>query len=146
MNKGTKNQLVSELARTVVPQVAPYELQFFQAQKDEYLQNPEKVIRSRMGQTAVADTCVENQMVFLAPVIYTIFEDAIDFIAQEFGQRPFFEGGISRLIAISLTARQIAQIRQIALERAHENRLSILKSRLVADAIVNKLVMPYPLN
>ena len=141
MNPGTKNQLVSELARTVVPQVAPYELQFFQAQKEEYLQNPEKVIRTRMGNVATKDN-----MVFLAPVVYAILEDAIEYIAQEFGQRPLFEGGVSRLIAISLTARQVAQIRQMALAKARENKLSMLKSRLVADAVINKLVMPYPLN
>ncbi|MBK8985636.1 MAG: hypothetical protein IPM39_06080 [Chloroflexi bacterium] len=141
MNPGTKNQLVSELARTVVPQVAPYELQFFQAQKEEYLQNPEKVIRTRMGNVATKDN-----MVFLAPVVHAILEDAIEYIAQEFGQRPLFEGGVSRLIAISLTARQVAQIRQMALAKAHENKLSMLKSRLVADAVINKLAMPYPLN
>lgn len=145
MNRGTKNQLVSELARSVVPQVAPYELQLFQAQKEEYLQNPEQVIRTQLGQAAAADANVENNLVFMAPVIYTIFEDALDFIAQEFGQRPLFEGGITKLIAISLTTGQIAQIRQMAYKRALENKLSLLKSRLVADAVVNNLVMSYPL-
>jgi len=146
MTSGPRNQLISELAKTVVPQVAPYELQLFQAQKEEYLQNPTQVIRTQMGQTGIADTNPENSLVFMAPVIYTIFEDALDFIAQEFEQRPLFEGGISKLIAISLTTSQMAQIRQMAYKRALESKLSLLKSRLVADAVVSKLAMSHPLN
>jgi len=145
MASGTKNQLISELAKTVVPQVAPYELQLFQGQKEEYLQDPVQVIRKQMGQTGTTDTNPENSLVFMAPVIYTIFEDALDFIAQEFEQRPLLEGGISKFIAISLTSRQIAQLRQLAYKRALESKLSLLKSRLVADAVVNKLAMAQPL-
>ncbi|MCB8984326.1 MAG: hypothetical protein H6659_10910 [Ardenticatenaceae bacterium] len=145
MDSGTKNQLVSELAKTVVPMVAPYEVELFAAQKEEYLQNPEKVIRRHMGPTAVSSSHPENSLVFLAPVVYEIFEEALEFIAQEFGPRPFFEGGISRLIAISLTPQQITQIRQMAYQRALESKLSLLKARLVSDAVVNKLVMTHPL-
>lgn len=145
MNSGTKNQLASELTKTVVPMVAPYELQLFAAQKEEYLQNPEKVIRRHLGQTAVPDVPPENSLVFLAPLIYAIFEEALEFIAQEFGPRPLFEGSITKFIAISLTNAQVTQIRQMAYKRALESKLSLLKARLVSDAVVNKLVMSYPL-
>ncbi len=135
MNTEARNQLVIDLGKTVIPQVAPYEMQLFQTRREEYLQNPEAEISRRMGQNAG----IGENLIFLAPVIYNIFAEALEMLDKDKESRSRLDKTTPGLWTRTLSSRQVNQIRQFAFRRALDCKLSLLKSHIVADAIARQL-------
>lgn len=135
MITAARNQLVIDLGRTVIPQVAPYEMQLFQARREEYLQNPEEEISRQMGQ----NFGVGDSMIFLAPVIYDIFAETLDMLAQDQESKIRSDRSATAIWSHKPSTRQITQIHQFAFRRALACKLSLLKSYIIADAIARKL-------
>ena len=144
--------IVSALAHDLVPQMAPYEIMLFQHQRELYLSNPEKVLRS------VWDGC--DEILFLTPILIAVLNDIVSYLCQEFRQilevdngdevncavrhvfRTFTkeENTPKEVIKLHITEIQRATIRRLALSRALSYRLSTLKARQLADMIVANLV------
>ncbi len=149
-----KQNLVSAITRDLIPQIAPYEIMLFQQQRETYLSDPEKVLRH------VWDT-ENDEIVFLTPILMAVLDDIVNYLCHEFRQVLQDNGGEQfdcavrfafrtfnnndarqgQAIKLPISESQRATIHRLALTKAQAHRLSQLKSRQLADMIVDNLII-----
>ena len=136
MEAPSVNDLVTQLLRSLAPQVAPYELHMFHKQQDAYLRDPEAVLRGQLGEDvqSLTDYSAVQTVRFLVPIMMAVLREVIVYVSQITGEK------VSCLDALThLDRYQLEEIHKLVLNKARQFRLSEKKSYLLADTIVSYL-------
>lgn len=151
MNVVTKQQLVTAIARDLIPKLAPYEIMLFNQQHDVYLHNPEFVLRQSLGNET-------EGMIFLTPILRDVLMDVITYICMEIKRTTVVNTSHSLNLAVrqvfrnfsfdetetaqrvQISEQQCRTIRELALEKARAHRLSEFKAQQLADTVVCSLI------
>ncbi|RMH01137.1 MAG: hypothetical protein D6706_02345 [Chloroflexi bacterium] len=136
MESPSVNNLITQLLRSLAPQVAPYELHMFHNQQEDYLRDPETVLRGQLGEDAqiLTDYSAVQTVRFLVPIMTAVLREVVLYVMQITGEKaPCPE------ILAHLNGYQLEEIHKLVLSKARQFRLSEKKSHLLADTIVSYL-------
>lgn len=151
--------LVDELARQVLAEVAPEELAIFHETADEYHQDPEGVLAASGRDEAVG---FGLDLALLTPYVLAIAAAVLRYLLETVGEavknesKPLITDLVHRVFRrgrgeeksstqasptepVAISAEQAVRVREIALARAHDLKLPENEARLLADAIVGGL-------
>jgi hypothetical protein len=157
-----KDQLVVDLARESVAQVAPQELPLYRATSELYLRNPDRLLQAQKGRDEPLGFGVDAGVVLLTPVIITVTKEVVEFVAAEVMKsvrtessnlisefvkkmfKRFRREGEARgeELPPPLTPEQLRSVRELALEKARQLQLSPSRAELLADSLVGNLAVP----
>jgi hypothetical protein len=148
--------LVEEFAKQVLAEVAPEELAVFDETAQEYHEDPEGVLSASGRDEAVGfglDIALLTPYVLAvaAPVLAYLLKTVSDAAKKE--SQPLIADWVHRLFrhgegdpkpepdkpGATISPEEAAQVREVALARAHDLKLPDAKARLLADAIVGGL-------
>jgi hypothetical protein len=158
LSPADEQNLVRELAQTVVAQEEPDELAVFDETADEYFADPERALEAQERDEAVGfgiDLALLTPFVLAVatPVIQllvTMVQDAVRSEAQPVitalvrrllhrGPTEPDAGGADRVVA--LTADQVSRVRDVAFDRGRAVGLPEGRAALLADAIAGGIVV-----
>jgi hypothetical protein len=150
-------QLVGDLSRDLVTQVAPQELPLFRANSEVFFRNPDELAVNRKAKDDMLGFGDGGIIVLITPVVLMVTQQVVLFVIEQVKKSAQEQG--SALIDESvkkmfkkfrpvdgkkpnpLTAEQLAQVRKVALKKAQELKLSDERARLLADALVGSLAI-----
>jgi hypothetical protein len=160
------NQLVSDVARELVLQLAPQELPLFRANSAAYFQDPEKALAGQKGKDEMLGFGSGEVVVFLTPIALTVATEVVKFLVEEVKKSAKDESSaiigdmVKRVFkkfklaekkddkkkdekktSPALTPDQLGQVRDIALRKARQLKLSEARAKLLADAVVGSLAV-----
>ena len=160
MTDAAQQQVVADIARGVVGQVAPQELPLFRAQSAAYFQSPEKALKGQRGKDEMLGFGGGEVVTFLTPVVLSVTTAVINFLIPQVQQalqsqsaplinaavKSLFgkltpSGGAASAPALRLSQEQLAQVRQVALEKGRQLNLSDSQAALLADSLVGSLAV-----
>lgn len=153
-----QEQLIAELAREQVERVAPQELPLYRATSKAYFENPEKMVEGE--QDRMLGFGVEIGVAFLTPIVLSVTTEVFKFLADEVTKSVAAEGSgvIHDLVKKMfkrfrptrpseaaqtpppLTFEQVAQVRQLAFDKARKLNVSEAQAGLLADSLIGSLV------
>lgn len=154
----TQQQLVVDIARDLLTQVAPQELPLLRPISQQFFQNPDKLRQSRAGREEMLGFGVETVANFWTPEVLVVTTVVVQFLSGIVQQAATDAGanvvgsGVRGLFkrlrgaepgpapAPGLTPEQLRQVRALALEKAHQLNVPDAKATLLADALVGSLV------
>jgi hypothetical protein len=168
MTDRIENQLIAELSRRVVSEVAPKERRVFQPISEAYFKNPEKTLKGEGGDDELIGFGMGEVALILTPFIIDIVKDVLkdllkDSMKDSFKKnaptlveklKAFFgnlfgsnsSDSISTQSAVQLLLPleqgQLVQARQRAYNRAIYLGVDENKASLIADSVVNTLQLP----
>lgn len=147
--------LVEDFAKQVLADVAPEELAIFAETAEEYRQDPRGVLSASGRDEAVG---FGLDLALLTPYVLAVAGAVVSFLVNTVGDaaktesKPVIADWVHRLFrhgrgtgpepdkpTASLSPEQAAQVRTVALARAHDLKLPEDTARLLADAIVGGL-------
>jgi hypothetical protein len=153
---GPDRAMLEEFAKQVLADVAPEELAVFDETAQEYHEDPEGVLSASGRDEAVGfglDIALLTPYVLAvaAPVLAYLLRTVSDAAKKE--SQPLIAEWVHRLFRHgrsdtlaephetepTITPEEAAQVREVALARAHDLKLPDEKARLLADAIVGGL-------
>ena len=145
----TQNELVREIGRDVVTQLAPQELPIFSAASEAYFSNPGNATKRIQSEDRVLGFGLEPTAALLTPVVLAILSEMFQFLVQiakkavEEGLETELSEVIKRMFtrfACSkspvLTKEQITLIHGKVLLAARDLRLSDDQAASIANAVV----------
>jgi hypothetical protein len=103
MSEPAQNQLVADLARDLVAQVAPQELPVFRANSAAYFRDPRKALTGHTGKDDMLGFGVGNVVGFLTPVVLSVLTDVVQYLSQEVSKNlqtesaPVIQDAVKRL-------------------------------------------------
>jgi hypothetical protein len=156
-----EDQLIADLARDQVEQVAPQEVPIFPLLSEAYFQDPEKTLNAKGGKDEMLGFGVEAGVVLLTPIVMTVTREVVEFIAAEVMKsvqlqssglindfvkkmfKKFRREGEAKgeKLPPPLTREQIGRVRELALEKARQLKLSPNQAGLLADSLAGSLAM-----
>ena len=155
-----QNQIIADLARDVVEQMAPQELPLFRATSVAYFKSPGKAFKTSKDKDDMLGFGVGEAVVMITPSILVVMTHVVQFVTAEvqkslaaesaglidscvkkmFKKFQSSEGGKAQDTPPPLTPEQLAHIRGLAYEEGMRLMHSDARARLLADAIVGSLV------
>jgi hypothetical protein len=162
VNDSTQDQLVADVARDLVGQVAPQEMPLFRANSEAYFKDPEKALKDRKSEEEMLGFGTGEAMSFVTPVALAVSVEVVKFVADEVKQTLKTEssGMINDLIkslfkkyrptlekeqrptAAPLTAEQLQEVHKAAFAKARQLKLSEARAKQLADVLIGDLVSP----
>lgn len=157
MENQTMNQLVGELSRDMLSEVAPQELPLFRAASQTYFKNPNAA--PRIGGDDMLGFGAGETMSLFAPYVLPAVAEVVKYLAGEikkaFGEesasligekvkslfKKYRNPDDSKNKVPPLTAEQLAQVQVIAMKEARRLRLSDKNTKLLANAITGSLAV-----
>jgi len=156
---GPDRDLVEEFAKQVLAEIAPEELAVFDETAEEYRDDPQGVLTATGRDEAVG---FGLELALLTPYVLAVAGSVLGYLVTTFSDaakteaKPAITDLVHRLFRrgdgdgkathdrpdqakVNLTAEQAAQVRKVALARAHDLRLSDSNAHLLAEAIVGGL-------
>ena len=165
-DRDAEQELVGELAHTVVRCVAPEELGLFAETEADYRRDPGLVLKARSRDEAVG---FGLDLALLTPYVLAVGTAVVHFLAVVVSDavrdevrdelKPVIAGRVRRLLrrddpavadrpgpgeherAPGVTVEQARQVRQVALRQALQSGLDDEKAALLADAFVGALLV-----
>jgi hypothetical protein len=156
----TQAQLIAELSRDLVAQTAPQELPLFRPISEAYFKDPEKTLKREAGKDEMLGFGAGVAVTFLTPIVLAIMTQVVSFLIEEIGKSLRSEGSsltsdiVKRMFRKfrggespegkappALTPQQLAQVRELALEKAQQLNLPPNQAGLLADSIVGSLAV-----
>ncbi|WP_225408449.1 hypothetical protein [Stigmatella hybrida] len=153
-------QIISELSRDLVRQIAPAELPRFEAARTAYFEDPDKVLRGSSPQDEILGFGMGELLTQMTPVILTVATQVVTFLGVEIKKQIRTEstGFVGELVkrmfkkfrepmdkpqskGISLTPELLTRIRETALQSASRLNLPQGQAALLADAVVGNLFL-----
>jgi hypothetical protein len=153
--------LIEEFAKQVLADVAPEELAIFDETAEEYHQDPRGVLSASGRDESVG---FGLDIALLTPYVLALSGPVLAYLLKTVGDaakkesQPLIADWVHRLFrrghgdekgdekpepdepeAATLSAEEAAQVREVALARAHDLKLPDDQARLLADAIVGGL-------
>lgn len=152
--------IVADVARDQVARLAPQEEMIFGMISEAYFQDPDETLKRRDGKDEMLGFGVEAGVVLLTPVVLTVTREVVEFLAgevvksvqtqsagviNEFVKKMFKkfrreEGVAGEKVPPPLTREQIARVRELALQKGRQLRLSENQAGLLADSLAGSLV------
>ena len=83
MNETTQNQLVADLARDVVTEIAPHELPMFRLQSEAYFKDPDSAFEGHAGGEDMLGFGAGAAAAFLTPAALAVTTVIVKFVADE---------------------------------------------------------------
>jgi hypothetical protein len=163
----TDDELVVALARATVERAAPEELVIFPAASEAYLDGQDPAKRTRGD--PMLGFGVDSAVVLLTPIALTVAKDVLVFLRAQLKKQAeehsddVFDWLVDKLFrrgddekgaggeqggtvvaadpvaAAELTDEQLAEVRELAIEKAKQLKLSDDKAELLADSLVGSL-------
>jgi hypothetical protein len=152
------NELINDLARDVVTQIAPQELPLFRAHSEAYFKDPQKALQSQSAKDDMLGFGVGEAIVLLTPIALATLDEVVKFVVEEAKKSAQDQGAdlIQQQIKTlfkkfhypdsndkknpaALTSEQLAQVRKIAFNKARQLNLSEDRAKILADAVVGSL-------
>jgi hypothetical protein len=152
-----ERDIIAEMSRDVVAEVAPDELPLFGMNSTAYFKNPKKALESREGQDDTLGFGIELVVPLLTPIVLAVVTDVINHLEQTLSSHlaSGAEGAISgRLRSVfkrpdggaaapaQLSPAQLAEVRDIAFRKARQLKLPETQAAMLADSVVGGLVVP----
>jgi hypothetical protein len=160
------NQLVSEVTRDVITQMAPQEVPLVRATSEAYFKNPEKVLATHTGKDEMLGFGTGEVVTLLTPVVLAVTTEVVTFLGEEIKKSVKDEGASFVNVSVKalfkkfrpaekpekpekpekqtpppLTGEQLARVREIALKKARQLKLSERSAKLLADSLVGSLAV-----
>jgi hypothetical protein len=160
MPDSTYNQLVSEVARDLITQIAPQELPLIRATSEAFFKDPDKVLSTRSGKDDMLGFGTGEVVTLLTPITLAVTTEVISFLSEEI--KKTIKDESANIVSVSvkalfkkfrpeekpekqlpppLTGEQLARVREIALKKARQLKLSERNARLLADSLVGSLAL-----
>jgi hypothetical protein len=164
---GTVNDraLVSEVARQVVRQTAPEELPLFSATAAAYFERADRASRPLDDRDDMLGFGEAVDLTMVTPVALAVASAVVQLVATEIAKATakraaeaatdsvaaFFQGlrtssktepGTASAATPTLTAAQLAEVRQVAFDKACQLKLPIAQADVLADGVVGTLAVP----
>lgn len=152
-------ELINELARDMVMQIAPQELPLFRANSEAYFKDPEKTLKSQSAKDEMLGFGAGDAVILLTPIILATLNDVVKFVSEEVKKSVEGEsaGWFHQMIKAmfnkyrplevdnkkkpaALTAEQLVHVHKIAFSKARQLKLSEDRAKILADAVVGSLV------
>jgi hypothetical protein len=159
MHDPAEQQLVTELARAQVAQLAPKELPLFRPTCNAYFQDPEAALQGAFNDETLGFGA-EAGLSFLTPIILAVTTQVVTFLLAEVKKSAQAEASaaiqdlVKRLFkglrapeqqadptVPQLTRDQLQQVRSLAFEKARQLHLPEAKAALLADSLAGSLVV-----
>lgn len=152
------NDVIADVSRDLIAQVAPQELPLFRAQSQAYFRDPNAVLKEQEGKDDMLGFGAGEAIAFLTPVALVVVTEVITFLASEIKKTVAAEGssllaeqlkkvlkkyrpGDTKNDPPSLSAEQLTQVHKLAFEKARQLKLSEAQSHLLADSLVGSLTL-----
>ncbi len=144
----------TELARSVVSEIAPSELPLFEIMSRSFASNPKRVRIRRGGDEELGFGLAESAML-VTPVALAAIREIALFLAEDFAKALSHAAADAVAARITklfrresgtppLTDTQIASIRNIVVEAAQTSKLGETQTTLLVDTLVTHLTKPPP--
>lgn len=159
MQNSALDDLVIEISRDLVAQLAPEELPLFRVTSQAFLQNPKRVLAGQGAGDDMLGFGLGDAVALLTPAALAVASSVLTFLVAEMTKAASTEGKslvqdtVHQLFKKirsptksngkqlpPLTTEQLVQVRAIALKHAHQMKLSDPRAKVLADAIVGSLV------
>ena len=142
----------TELARSVVSEIAPSELPLFEIMSKSFAANPKRVRIRRGGDEELGFGIAESAML-VTPVALAAIREIALFLAEDFAKALSHAAADAVAARITklfrreagtppLTDSQIASIRTIVVEAAQTSKLGETQTTLLVDTLVTHLTKP----
>jgi hypothetical protein len=150
MMTSVQDQLIDEIARDVVSQIAPDELPIFQVVSKAYFKNPEKAIKNFKASDDLLGFGLGSEIVALTPVILVASSEVIKFLWELFkdvGKDLIAEkiegmlNGTPPSNVPALKSEHLPQIREIVLQTTKRCDIPEKTATLIADAVVGQFAV-----
>jgi hypothetical protein len=157
MDNSAVNQLVKDVSRDLVTEIAPQELPLFRASSEVFFQNPDELLSGRKSKDDMLGFGTGDAVVLMTPVIMAVSQQVILFVVEQVKKSAQEESSTlidetvkkmfkkfrskEQMKPAALTAEQLAQVRKAALKKARELKLSEERAKLLADAVVGTLAV-----
>ena len=166
MSDPEQQQLIVAAVREVIAEVAPQELPLLVPVSEAYFANPEEALRAKTSKDEMLGFGVPINAQFLTPIALAVTSQVVGFLVGEVSKSVQAEtpGLVSALVrrlfkklrpadsaapeapqdradTPRLTAEQLAQVREIALEKGRQLGLPSTKAKLLADSLVGGLAV-----
>jgi hypothetical protein len=156
MNDTTSRQLIIEISRDLIAQIAPQELPLFRAHSQAYFDDPAEALKQPVGEDGMLEFGVGDAVVFVTPIVLAIASEIVVFLSGEI--RTSFAKQSADLVGDlvkklfkrfrtekeqppALTDAQLAQVRKIAYQKARQLKIAEAQAALLADALVGGLAV-----
>jgi hypothetical protein len=167
MSEPERQEFIVAVARDVITEVAPQELPLLSPISAAYFNNPEEALQSRTSKDEPLGFGAPVNAQFLTPVVLAVTAQVVSFLAEEVrkavqAETPGVINGLVRRLfkklrsaepdtpapdteaaasSAQLSAHQLAQVREIALEKGRQLGLDDNKAELLADSLVGGLAV-----
>lgn len=148
-----QDQLIRDITREVLAQIAPQELPLLRHISEAYFKDPDKTLKGQASKDEMLGFGVPEGVVFITPIVLAVVTDVLKYIGEHVLnlQMIVTAATIDILKQIlpkfrpdkpdkgetpPLSAEQIAQIRRLIIEKATQLRLPQAKAEILANAIV----------
>jgi uncharacterized protein YneF (UPF0154 family) len=159
MNNTIQKELISDLARDLVAQIAPQEIPLFRAQSEAYFKDPAKALKGETGKDGMLGFGAGEAASFLTPIILAVVVGTIKYITEEVKKsaatdnpketadivkemfKKFRRPEKSKVEPTpTLTPEHLQEIHQKVIIQAGQLKLSESRSKQLADALISSLV------
>src|SRR5262245_16975967 len=150
MENSAISQLMRDVSRDLVTTIAPQELPLFRASSEVFFQNPDELLSDRKPKDDMLGFGTGEAVVIITPAILAVSQQVVLFVMEQVKKSTQEQS--SKLIDETvkkmfkkfrseektepepLTADQLAHVREIALKKARQLKLSENRAKLLADA------------
>ncbi len=158
MSNIADDQLISEVARGLITDLAPQELPLFRANSAAYFRDPEKALQSQSAKDDMLGFGAGDAVVLLTPIVLAVINDVIGYLIEEVTKAAQAEsarwindtvtamfkkfrpaGQEEKVKPMPLTSEQLAQVHQIVVKKARQLKLSDERAQTLADTVVGGL-------
>jgi hypothetical protein len=153
------SDVVREIGRDVIAEIAPQELPLYRANSEAFLeQSRRRRSQPGAGKDDLLGFGSGEAVAFLTPAVLAVLIEVVSYLAAE-AKKTFKEEGagvvndtVRRLFKglrsgenapepPALSAEQLAQVRRIVLLQAGKLNLSSERSKILADAVIGRLAV-----
>jgi hypothetical protein len=165
MTDRVENQLIAELSRRVVADVAPDERRAFNAISESYFKNPEQTLKGEGGEDELLGWGVAEIAILLTPIILEVAKEVLkdllkDSVKESIKENsPVFIEKVkiffkqlfgsdssqpvqAQYLQFPLSEEQLKQAHQRARERALLLGVEVDKATLIANSVIASLQLP----
>lgn len=164
MNNAVHDQVIADVARELIAEVAPQELPIFRANAEAFFRDPDKSLHKLPpGKDDMLGMGIGEAVAFLTPVTLALVTEATQFLLGEVKKSVTSESEslisdrVKKLFKkfrseekdekknpLALTSEQLAEVRRLAYEKARQMQLPETQAALLADAMVGSLAVNAP--
>ncbi len=148
------DDLIADISRDVVAEIAPEELPIFDENKEHYLRDPDGAAARQEGRDEALGFGLPDAVPFVAPVVVAVVSEVVKSVARSVLDAVKKEAGVAIAEWVkklfkrfrhdedgppSLSREQLLEVRNVAVEKALALRLSRDRAETLADALVGTL-------